>query len=123
MSGTEESDDTISDSEVSDEEGAAGLQNGATAPEAAKGARASSAGVASLTQAVAASEGGSGAGAGEEAQMLVMNSERFMVPEVLFQPSEVGLLGQGGVHQVVAEVCTVICDARVRTMRAIYLQA
>lgn len=35
-------------------------------------------------------------------QVLALNNERFMVPEVLFQPSDIGLQ-QGGLAQTIAE--------------------
>lgn len=36
------------------------------------------------------------------AQVLALNNERFMVPEVLFQPSDIGLQ-QGGIPQAIME--------------------
>lgn len=65
----------------------------------------------STSGSASAAAAGSGAGGGGEAggdpladaQMLVMNAERFAVPELLFRPSDVGL-EQAGLHEAIAEV-------------------
>ena len=64
------------------------------------------------SQARAAGGGGGTARGAKGPQVAVLNQERFMVPEALFRPANVGL-NQGGVAELVAEAVNA-CPAAVR---------
>jgi len=61
-----------------------------------------------------AGPGGRGGGKGRGPQVAVLNQERFMVPEALFRPANVGLK-QGGVAELVAEAVA-SCPAALRPL-------
>ena len=52
----------------------------------------------------------------DEVQLLMLGNERFRTPELLFRPSDIGMVQHGGVAELVSETITSVADPALRSL-------